>query len=715
MAKKSTRVKALRIITVLSLTAVLLNFGVLQTGASGSSQWTPTTGVEVTDEYSILDLDRRVVVVRSDFSSQNYYIIIWADDRGGDFDIYGQRYDQNGTAQWTADGKLLVTAASDQPNFPDDFLAVADGSGGAIIAWLDDDLASNQFYAKRIDEDGDTVSGWTATGVQISTSSDPQKNGLSIFADGSGGAFIAWAESDYPTTDYDIYARHIQSGGTFDTTWDGGSSPRQISSASTEDREPQIVTNGAGGAIITYEACATLTATCDLTAVQITSAGASTWASKVLTSTTTNSPHHKTIYDSNSGIISTYFQNNSGVNGELRVNRLDSNGDRQWGTTGTLLNNTLDENDLPRIISDNDEGAIIVWRGVDTGNSDIYIQRVDSSGAVQWTAGGLQVSTSGDAILEENSNSIVSNGNEGAIVVFQESPGANSDVYAQHINGLGQALWTSGGELVETSSSVDRYAWLAGDDNASAVFAWIRIDAPTANYVMTQFMQDSDGAVCAQNGTNSFCGTQIINSFTLTFTDIPDSFAFATITEGATQDVFNNDTPPHANEPATDDLLGILDDRGTQNCASGGCGGFTVDVQPDGTFTDGTHTIPLTNLYIVTTLDPADPNNSPPPAGEEAGVTYTAGIPSALRTVEAPAYVNVNSESLTDRTTFTDLGSASQFGGSPLVLMDGTLPSTSGRDGTMTQFASFHLRVDATQEDGDYHVILTYTLQESTT
>lgn len=198
-----------------------------------------------------------------------------------------------------------------------------------------------------------------------------------------------------------------------------------------------------------------------------------------------------------------------------------------------------------------------------------------------------------------------------------------------------------------------------------------------------------------------FCGTQTISSSTLTFQDIPDTFTFGTITAGSSQDLFNNENPPGANQPAAGDLLQIFDDRSS--------GGFTVTIDPEGTFIDetGLNTIPLANLYIVTSLDETDPGNV-------GGITYGGGF-TGDQTVSAPLYVDVDSASLTSTATYTGLAPSSQFGGSPLVLMDGTLPSTSGRNGTMSTFTDFYLHIDPTQTEGSYALKLTYTLTDSTT
>lgn len=708
MAIKSTRVKSLRFLTILSLTAVLLNVGMLQVAAAGSPQWAPTAdGVTVSDASAVGDDQTNPLVVRSVFSSSNYYIVIWADDRSGDYDIYGQRYDQNGTEQWTANGKLLVTRASNQPKTlgDNDLALIADGSGGAIFTWADGN--DNEVYALRIDEDGDAVSGWTANGTQLSSSAEPDTSYVSISPDGSGGAMVAWANGETGVTNFDVEARHTNADGTDGTTWNGGGAPRTIASTVNDEIETDIVTSSDGGAITTYREVTGGSG--NILGAFITAAGGVAW-SGAIADEADNEFSHDAIPQGDGAVIVSYTIDQSG-NDNIKMQHMNNSGVKQLTATGAVVTSAANSQDNSKLVIDDNEIAIITWEDDRNGaETDIFAQAVEiNNGTVQWTANGEAISDTADSI-DQDQPELDINGANGAVITFRSDAGAQKHIYAQHINVSGTAQWTANGELVETVAESDSIPAIAADNNGGAAITWARVNGGTDD-VMIQYMGDSLGANCASGGSQSFCGTQSINNFTLTFSDIPDSFVFGTITEGATQDSFNNTTP------AADDLLSVFDDRGSGSCASGGCGGFIVDVQPDGTFTDGTNTIPLTNLYIATSLDSADVNNTappgPPPVGESAGVSYTGGIPTALRTVSAPAYININNDDLDDRTTYTGLGVSSVFGGSPLVLMDGTLASTSGRNGTMSQFISFHLRVDAVQEDGEYAVIITYTLQES--
>ncbi|HTP80635.1 MAG TPA: hypothetical protein VMM57_09550, partial [Bacteroidota bacterium] len=87
---------------------------------------------------------------------------------------------------------------------------VSDGSGGAIITWQD--LRSgNDFdiYAQYINAAGTPQ--WPSNGVAICTATGDQAS-PTIVSDGSGGAIITW--QDERGANYDIYAQRINAAGT---------------------------------------------------------------------------------------------------------------------------------------------------------------------------------------------------------------------------------------------------------------------------------------------------------------------------------------------------------------------------------------------------------------------------------------------------------------------------------------------------------------------
>jgi hypothetical protein len=121
------------------------------------------------------------------------------------------------------------------------------GSGGAIVAWEDRREGGGDYniYAQRIHPAG--VPFWTEDGVVICNAGGSQ-NLPQICSDGAGGAIITWLDWRI-WDDSDIYAQRVDSTGA--VLWSPNGVPVGYSSYSTE--WPQICSDWLGGAIITWD------------------------------------------------------------------------------------------------------------------------------------------------------------------------------------------------------------------------------------------------------------------------------------------------------------------------------------------------------------------------------------------------------------------------------------------------------------------------------
>ena len=126
-------------------------------------------------------------------------IAVWEDTRLVNADIYAQKYDSSGVPQWGADGVLVCNATSGQ-NLP---IACVDGTGGAIIGWIDSRSGNMDIYAQRISSAGSPL--WAPNGVTVCTAAGNQ-SGLAVINDNTGNAVFAWRD---PTGDaaMNLYAQ----------------------------------------------------------------------------------------------------------------------------------------------------------------------------------------------------------------------------------------------------------------------------------------------------------------------------------------------------------------------------------------------------------------------------------------------------------------------------------------------------------------------------
>src|SRR5262249_39357689 len=139
-------------------------------------------------------------------------VIAWTDGRAGNAGhIWAQRLDASGAALWTPNGVPLCTAPIGQAN-----PAIApDGAHGAIVVWTDFRNGGRDLYARRISASGDTL--WGTDGIPVCTGPG-DRDAQQIVADAFGGALVAWQDSRGASPD--IYAQRLSAAG--ETRWSTG-------------------------------------------------------------------------------------------------------------------------------------------------------------------------------------------------------------------------------------------------------------------------------------------------------------------------------------------------------------------------------------------------------------------------------------------------------------------------------------------------------------
>lgn len=200
----------------------------------------------------------------------------------------------------------------------------------------------------------------------------------------------------------------------------------------------------------------------------------------------------------NGGIIIGWNADNLTSNNQVFAQRYNNAGVALWIPNGVQVCTAPGFRAGNNIITDGASGAIVFfvdtrddpngtnYAYVDTSalvNINIYAQRLNGSGTVMWTNNGAVVCAA--AGNQDNYgygyNSSVSDGNGGAIVIFNDgrndTPDAdgnpvNNDLYAQHLNSSGMVQWSANGLPVATSVGSQYLEAVITDGTGGAVAAW---------------------------------------------------------------------------------------------------------------------------------------------------------------------------------------------------------------------------------------------------
>jgi len=358
------------------------------------------------------------------------FSVVWSDERNGDFDIYGQRFNAMGMPIG-GNSRVNDDVGGTDQYYP----SVAMSNGGEFIVAWDDFRSESDFdiYAQRFNATG------TALGSNFKVNDDvgSMDQYYPSVARGSDGRFAA-AWEDYRNGDSDIYAQRFDTAGT-----PAGDNFRVNDDASNADQYcPSVAMSSAGDFVVTW-------------------------------------------YDSRDGNFDIYIQRYdvTGVplGGNLRVNddlgsanqyepsvALDDGGafmvaweDRRSGTniyaqqydaTGMALGSNFRVNDdepgaaqfYPDVATDGASNYVVVWQDHRDG-SDIYAQRYSTDGIADGANWPANIETDGS----ERSPSVTCHNNRVAVVW-----------YDNRILGQGWDIWCSGWQFHcwgLTASIVDMY------------------------------------------------------------------------------------------------------------------------------------------------------------------------------------------------------------------------------------------------------------------
>ena len=184
-----------------------------------------------------------------------------------------------------------------------------------------------------------------------------------------------------------------------------------------------------------------------------------------------NQNEHQICSDGAGGAIVVWEEFNDPVEDNIYAQRIDSNGEIKWISAGIPICLVDDFQVEPQICSDGVGGAIIVWRDLRNGNYDIFAQRIDSDGNIQWDTNGVPVCLQD---YTQSYHQICSDGAEGAIITWRDGrPG--SDIYAQRVNSEGDILWTPvDGVQLCSDAYADSFPQICSDGAGGAIIGWTK-------------------------------------------------------------------------------------------------------------------------------------------------------------------------------------------------------------------------------------------------
>ncbi|MEO6611997.1 MAG: MopE-related protein [Chitinophagaceae bacterium] len=391
-------------------------------------------------------------------------IFTWVDSRfQPSYTIFCQRINSSGNVQWAANG-IQVSSSSVNNAKP---AIVADGSGGAIICWTTNGYFGN-LYAQRINSSGAIQ--WVPGGILV-CSGTPTSTSFEMVSDGNGGCIVAWNDSrnNEGGNEDDVYAQRINGAGL--NLWTANGVP--VASTIEYQGSLQLASDGSGGAVIVWEDQRS-SVRVEIYTQKVNSLGIMQWTTNgvLVNSIPQGSLYPQIISDAGGAIICWVDRRNAGTGGDIYAQKLNSTGNEQWTANGLPVCLAIGNQSLPQLTNDGAGGAIITWdedQSAAIPDPNIYAQRVNASGAVQWGANGVGVCLAANA---QHFPNLTPDGVGGIVITWQDNRTGIWDICAQRLNASGAALWTINGVVVSNATFVQIFPVIVSAGNNGMIIGW---------------------------------------------------------------------------------------------------------------------------------------------------------------------------------------------------------------------------------------------------
>ena len=349
-------------------------------------------------------------------------IFTWSDTRFGMRNIFSHKVNQEGEMSWGDNGAVVTNL----PGRQEDPVSITDGSGGVYIAWIDYRFdEQGDVFLQHLDTDGNRL--LDDNGIALAQVSGKQIT-INMCTDSLGGAFITWQDKR-GGIDEDIYGTHISS-------------------------NHELVAPGIGVPIVVQG----------------------------------GNQNAKTIeYAGNNEAFIAWADFRDGANADIYSQRLDINMNAIFTENGIQVTNSQDQDLNPRATFINNNISFISWKQGDE-SSKIYYQFVDTEGLVFSEPKPI---SSSDAIQTAPR---VKRNNAGDVFInwkdLRDDP-IDGDQYLQKINSSGDVEWGDG-IRIDPVEAVDFSTRFSPDDNGDVSVVWERGVFPDVNIMFQNI--NSDGS-----------------------------------------------------------------------------------------------------------------------------------------------------------------------------------------------------------------------------
>ncbi len=288
---------------------------------------------------------------------------------------------------------------------------------------------------------------------------------ISAVGDDNGGSFIFWQDNKNGFQN-EVYFMHLESNGRVSFRADG----KRITSLEGPEENPVGVKYLSNSALVLWTDYS-LSGTGNLYIQDVQSDGTFLWPDEGirLTSSGSHASDYSLSVNDSGYVFVSYVLKEPGITGDYRImaQKISPGGKLLFKSEGELVYSSQTRKSMTTVIPDDGSGAFILWVESTGSRSTIFAQHIDYTGKPTWLKSPESISSVSHNVLTYVAKKFPS----GEVYVVWQMQKSNKDIYHQLINEKGKDLWSAGGRLV-TSISGNQVNPQALISNSTIFLSW---------------------------------------------------------------------------------------------------------------------------------------------------------------------------------------------------------------------------------------------------
>ncbi len=418
-------------------------------------------------------------------SLDNNIIVVWQDNRFGNNDIYTQKFSTQGKSLWNKAGIVICSTPGSvvQQNME----IILTEREEIILVFEDARSGFFNIYAQKIDTKGKLA--WGLHGLAIAKVSENQTNPL-LVTDNKGGAIIAWEDHRIPDKPKIRIQRLNYLG---EKVWESSVPVAKIES---KQLNPTMVSDGAGGAIISWQDDRDVLSLQDIYIQRLSAKGKRLWGENgsIAISANGHQIDADMITNGSGGAFLAWTDFRRGDrNPDIYAQQINNQGKPVWEQSGALVCGAPDVQRKPKLVSDGEGGIVVAWTDKGGGSYDIYGQQLDKNGKALWMTDGIPI----NQFSRTQQNPKFGHKN---ILVWEDYRYGNWDIFAAALSSGGKLAWGDHGAAVVSTPHTQYAPQISPWKNGSVLLCWEDYRSNLHYEIYLQELDTNGTALWGQNG-----------------------------------------------------------------------------------------------------------------------------------------------------------------------------------------------------------------------